>query len=216
MKVICYTRSPKEDAIYSTKLAYSMHLAIQEEDGTILALNHNSGILYAKATQNEDGTLNAMNLKNPWLFKMKDGTYGVIAGRINSDGSEDSSSVGKLLFFTSCDLIHYMEQPLLELGRGNEIEDALCVYQADEDVYMFMWQECDGGYYSLTTECMEDISNSSILVSDKTNFEQMTAVNLTVPAGSCLPDGALLRNILDLPDEMAKSLDKELRKKIRL
>ena len=65
MKVICYSRLPKEDVIYSTKLAYSMHLALQEENGTIIPLNHNSGILYAKATQNEDGTLNAMNLKNP-------------------------------------------------------------------------------------------------------------------------------------------------------
>jgi len=206
MKVICYTRLPKEDAIYSTKLAYSMHLALQEDNGTIIPLNHNSGILYAKATQNEDGTLNAMNLKNPWLFNMKDGSFGVIAKRINPDGSEDRTSVGKLLLFTSQDLIHYMEHPLLDLGRGNKIEDALCVYQADEDVYLFMWQECDGECYSLTAECMEDISNSSILVSDKTNFEQMTAVNLTVPAGSCVPEGAILRNVLQLSDEMAKRL----------
>ena len=206
MKVICYTRLPKEDAIYSTKLAYSMHLALQEDNGTIIPLNHNSGILYAKATQNEDGTLNAMNLKNPWLFNMKDGSFGVIAKRINPDGSEDRTSVGKLLLFTSQDLIHYMEHPLLDLGRGNKIEDALCVYQADEDVYLFMWQECDGECYSLTAECMEDIPSSSMMISDRTYFEQMTAVNLNVPAGSYVPEGAILRNVLQLSDEMAKRL----------
>lgn len=51
MKVLCYTRTPMADEIYAEKLAYSMHLALIEEDGEIIALNHNSGILYAKATQ---------------------------------------------------------------------------------------------------------------------------------------------------------------------
>ena len=79
MKLLCYTRQPKEDEIYSQKLAYSMHLALQEDGGEITALNHNCGILYAKATQNPDGTLNAKSLKNPWLFALKDGGYGVTA-----------------------------------------------------------------------------------------------------------------------------------------
>ena len=73
MKLLCYSRLPKEDRIYSEKLAYSMHLAFQAEDGEIIPLNHNSGILYVKATQNADGTLNAKNLKNPWIFKLKEG-----------------------------------------------------------------------------------------------------------------------------------------------
>ncbi len=206
MKVICYSRLPKEDAIYSTKLAYSMHLAIQEENGMIIPLNHNSGILYAKATQNGDGTLNAMNLKNPWLFEMKDGTFGVIAQRINPDGSDDASSVGKLLFFTSKDLIYYTEHPLLDFGRGNVIIDAVCFYRSDENAYIFMWQEEDGGYYSLMTESMEDISDSSVMISESSNFERVTAVNLTVPTGSSLPEGAVLRNALDVTDEVADRL----------
>ena len=206
MKVICYTRLPKEDAIYSTKLAYSMHLAIQEEDGTILALNHNSGILYAKATQNEDGTLNAMNLKNPWLFEMKDGTFGVVAGRINPDGSEDVTSVGKLLFFTSKDLIHYEEQPLLDLGRGNSITDAVSFYRSDEKAYVVMWQESDGEYYSLMAESLDELADSSVMVSDRAGFEKMTSFSVTLPTGSKLPEGAVLRNVLEVSDKVAKRL----------
>jgi len=203
MKVICYTRLPKEDAIYSTKLAYSMHLALQEENGTVIPLNHNSGILYAKATQNEDGTLNAMNLKNPWIFVMKNGTFGVIAGRIKPDGSEDVTSVGKLLFFTSKDLIHYEEQPLLNLGRGISIADAVCFYRSDEKAYVFMWQENEGEYYSLMAESIEDITDSSVMISDRESFEKMTAMNLVLPMGSGLPEGAVLRNVLDVTDEVA-------------
>ena len=206
MKVICYTRLPKEDAIYSSKLAYSMHLAIQEEDGQIIPLNHNSGIVYAKATQNEDGTLNAMNLTNPWLFERKDGTFGVLARRIMPDGSRDASSAGKLMLFTSKDLIHYEEQPLLDMGRGAEITDAVCFFRTDENAYVFMWQEEDGEYYSLLTESLECIADSSVMISDRSRFEKMTALNLRIPAGSILPEGAVVRNILEVTDEVAKRL----------
>ena len=84
---------------YSEKLACSMHLALQEPDGRIVCLNHNSGILYAKATRNEDGTLNAKSLKNPWLFSLADQTFGVIAQRIEPDGSADAAAAGGLFDF---------------------------------------------------------------------------------------------------------------------
>ncbi len=113
-QLLCYTREAQEDIIYSQKLAYSMHLALKQDDGTWLALNHNSGILYAKATSNTDGTLNAKSLKNPILFERADGGYAVIAERIEADGSADASAVGKFLLFTSKDLLHYTEQELID------------------------------------------------------------------------------------------------------
>ena len=63
-----YTRKPISKQLYDPKLAYSMHLAVSEDGREYCALNHNSGILYAKATENEDGSLNPKSLKNPWLF----------------------------------------------------------------------------------------------------------------------------------------------------
>lgn len=47
-ELLCYTRKPEEDSIYSEKLACSMHLALREDGGSFVPLNHNSGILYAK------------------------------------------------------------------------------------------------------------------------------------------------------------------------
>ena len=61
-ELLCYTRQPGEDSIYSEKLAYSMHLALRREGEGFVPLNHNAGILYAKATQREDGTLHALSL----------------------------------------------------------------------------------------------------------------------------------------------------------
>ena len=69
MKLLNYTRLPLEDAIYANRLAYSMHLALwNEKDGCYTALNHNSGVLFVKATENEDGSLNPKSMKNPWLL----------------------------------------------------------------------------------------------------------------------------------------------------
>ena len=127
------------DAVYSAKLADSMHLALVDEEGVCTPLNHNSGILYAKAVQNQDGTLQAKSLKNPWLFTMADGSFGVIARRIEADGSPDESAKGKLLFFTSEDLLRYQEHGLLDLGRGVPIREAACRYEGGR--YRLEWAE---------------------------------------------------------------------------
>ena len=139
--ILCYTRTPMEDAVYSAKLADSMHLALVDRNGICTPLNHNSGILYAKAVQNQDGTLQAKSLKDPWLFRMADGSFGVIARRIEADGSPDESAKGKLLFFTSEDLLRYQEHGLLDLGRGKQIMDAVCHYEGER--YHLEWMEED-------------------------------------------------------------------------
>lgn len=67
--VLCYTRIPQENLIYSEKLAYSMHIAYSEDKVNFHELNHNSGVLFAKATENDNGTLNEKSLKNPYILK---------------------------------------------------------------------------------------------------------------------------------------------------
>ena len=37
-ELLCYTRKPEEDSIYSEKLAYSMHLALREDGGSFVRL----------------------------------------------------------------------------------------------------------------------------------------------------------------------------------
>ncbi len=116
--LLCYTREPQEDSIYSQKLAYSMHLALSEDGEHFTALNHNSGILYAKAVVREDGTLHAKSLKKPSIFKRPDGSFGVVAKRIEVDGSQDEELKELAVAFCSDDLIHYKE--LGAWGTGSE------------------------------------------------------------------------------------------------
>ncbi len=149
-RILCYTRRPEEDGVYSRKLADSMHLALVDEKGVCTPLNHNSGILYAKAVQRRDGVLVAKSLKNPWLFAMADGGFGVLAVRIEADGAPDAEAEGKLLFFTSQDLIRYQEHELLDLGRGEHIQEAACRYEGKQ--YVLEWKEWDGKRFQAVLE----------------------------------------------------------------
>ncbi|MDE6517062.1 MAG: glycosyl hydrolase, partial [Acetatifactor sp.] len=96
--ILNYTREPVNEVIYDPRLAYSMHLAVSEDGKEYRALNHNSGILFVKATENADGSLNPKSLKNPWLFALPDGRFGVAGIRIEGDGGEDEESRGCAVF----------------------------------------------------------------------------------------------------------------------
>lgn len=106
--LLSYTRLPIDNILYDPRLAYSMHLALSEDGKTYQALNHNSGVLFVKATENEDGSVTPWSLSNPVMFAMEEG-YGVLAQRIGSEGDEDPESIGKLLYFTTKDFLEYTE-----------------------------------------------------------------------------------------------------------
>lgn len=106
--LLSYTRLPIDNILYDPRLAYSMHLALSEDGKTYEALNHNSGVLFVKATENEDGSVTPWSLSNPVMFALEEG-YGVLAKRMGSEGDEDPESEGKLLYFTTKDFLEYTE-----------------------------------------------------------------------------------------------------------
>jgi hypothetical protein len=111
MKLLYYTRVPMDENLYAPKLADSVHFAFIE-DGKVLPLLHNSGIVYARAVPGERGVLHPYSLRDPWMV-FADGCWHILARRIEADGTADASSEGMLLHFTSCDLIHFAEEALL-------------------------------------------------------------------------------------------------------
>lgn len=145
--ILCYTRMPQDEQIYSAKLAYSMHLACRDQDGRFQALNHNSGVLFAKATENENGSLNAKCLKNPYLFYLADGTFGVVAVRTEPDGSRDEQSKGRVLLFVSSDLLQYTEVGLIDLKQDVHVSDVKCRYDDHRQSYVIDWCDDKGNYY---------------------------------------------------------------------
>lgn len=197
--ILCYTRKPIDEFYYDPKLAYSMHLALGEE-GKFQALNHNSGVLFAKATENEDGSLNAKSIRNPYLFVMRDGTYGVLAVRVDGDGGEDVESTGKAIFFTSHDLLEYKEEGLLPLCEG-AVDRVVCSYNPGKEMYEISWCQSDKQWYRAELkhiECMD---------------KRITGVKvdeLILPAVETEIEGAVAGNVISIPDETAKRLQQKL------
>ena len=114
-RLLVYTRQPLHEDIYAPKLAHSVHLALIEGD-ECTPLNHNSGVVYARAIPGDMGVLHPYSLRRPWLTKLPCGQWAIVAERIECNGSPDAASEDHVLFFTSDDLIHYTEQPLLHLS----------------------------------------------------------------------------------------------------
>lgn len=106
-----YTRKVISEDEYSPRVAFSLHLALGDKTtGTITALNHNSGVLFAKATSNEDGTLNAKCLDDVFVaydYDSKD-EYKIYYMRTDESGKADRKE-GCQCYVTTKDFIHYSE-----------------------------------------------------------------------------------------------------------
>jgi len=192
--LLCYTRHPQEDSIYSEKLAYSMHLALSEDGEHFTALNHNSGILYAKAVVRPDGTLHAKSLKNPKIFQREDGSFGVIAKRIEVDGSPDEELGELALAFCSKDLIHYQELGAWGMSRtaaGEVLHEGGSVMR---NAIVGMDIVSDAGQ-------VQDIKGSrkDRYLFGKFTPEECAAIEAQLP-------GAVPGNIIEISAELAKRL----------
>ncbi|EHI98635.1 Alpha-N-arabinofuranosidase [Clostridium sp. DL-VIII] len=195
--VLCYTRKPQENLIYSEKLAYSMHLAYSEDGVGFQELNHNSGILFAKATENDNGSLNAKSLKNPYIFYLADGTFGILAVRTGAEGENDEESKGRVLLFTSADLLQYKEIGLIDLKGDTYISDIKCQYDEDKKVYIICWSDESGNYYKNFTADILNINSASI--PEKTEAFVIENVNTEI-------EGVVPRNVISVSMEVAHHL----------
>lgn len=210
-QVLCYTRKPIDEFYYDPKLAYSMHLAMENDvaddvrhggtrTGSFRPLNHNSGVLFAKATENEDGSLNPKSIQDPYLFVRKDGTFGVAAVRTGGDGEEDAQSVGKILLFASCDLLAYEELGLLALA-DEPVCRVACDYDREKDRYIMRWSVKSGSCYQAELE--------EVWPSDQMP-EAVCIENWEWPEVKTDIEGAVAGNIVSVSDETAERLVKKL------
>lgn len=157
MRILYYTRMPLEEDIYAPKLADSLHLALVDEDGSCTPLLHNSGIVYARAVPGDMGVLHPYSLRDPWMT-CRDGVWHVLARRIEVDGTPDAASAGMLLHFTSADLIHYTEQPLLP--EGDPLATAYAARTAPDTTGLPLPEGCiPGGFIEISDETALQLRN---------------------------------------------------------
>lgn len=189
-----YTRLPQDAKVYSGKLAYAMHLAYCN-DGSYTALNNNSGILYATGIVSNTDKTSPRNIKNPYIFTMKDGSYGVLAVRTNAENEsnpnlDDSKAKGSVLLFTSNDLIHYEEAGLIKLASDRYVSDVFCSYDSTADKYVIKWTDNEGNTFEST---MTDMNVSGTVSA----AEESSIANYEVHDIDA--DGACQRNTIYVP-----------------
>ena len=155
VELLCYTRIPMDEEIYSGKLAYSMHLAVTYDRQRYWPLNHNSGVLFAKATVNRDGTLNAKSLKRPFLLAAKEGGYWILAIRTLPEGEADEESRGCILVYRSRDLLQYEEVGLLRVDEEDFVQDVRGEYDPKRQCYLVQWENEAGAWYQMKVEDFE-------------------------------------------------------------
>ena len=209
MKVLNYTRLPLEDAVYANRLAYSMHLALQDVDGSWRAVNHNSGVLFVKATENKNGSLNPKSMKNPWLFSLKEEGYGVFAVRTRSEGDTDSEDLGTVFYFQTKDLVRYEEKGFVKLADG-PIQTVRCA--AEDGQYKLQWQQLSGQWYEAKVESLEALkfNNASTKLSGTPiQKEALLPTNLPESAITGI-QGAVPCNSIEIPDALGSYLLKKL------
>ncbi len=129
--VYAYTRA------FANETGASMHLALAREGELPKPLNHGFGVLFPKCDF-FDGSMDGKSkgLANPWLFRMKQGTFGVAAlrrdfGKAGETAVEEDKG-NSVLFFESPDLLHYTELGLRAIAPESEtIEDVRCEFDGN-------------------------------------------------------------------------------------
>ena len=118
-RILVYTRKPSND--YTLDLANSIHFAYCEGDHVFHPLNLNYGILFAPASIDEQDVIHQKGLENPHLFRTKTGEFGITANRVDKQGNEEKETKGKVLFWTSKDLIDFHEWGFMDQNELKEI-----------------------------------------------------------------------------------------------
>ncbi|SHJ05836.1 Beta-xylosidase, GH43 family [Tessaracoccus bendigoensis DSM 12906] len=146
--LLAYDRVPTTVAeANNADVALSMHLAL--DDGESWApLNENYGIFFPKtaSTPPASGTTEAIlrSLRNPHLFRLADGTFGVVATRTARGGAADGTQASQVLFATSSDLLSYREVAMVNVGVSGGVNDPAAVWDSAAGHYVVSWTS-DGG-----------------------------------------------------------------------
>ncbi len=194
-----YSRYPVSSQLYDPRLAYSMHLALSEDGKKFQALNHNSGVLFGRATENEDGSLNPKCLKSTWLFPLKDGGYGVAALRTAAEGEPDMECIGKVIFYTTKDFVIY---DCKGFAKADDIHimKVMCNYEKETENYVVTWMNGMGVWRQGK---LADINGPEIIDVRECTPVKRILQEVDIP-------GAVPENVIEITDAEADYLRKKL------
>jgi GH43 family beta-xylosidase len=145
--IACYTREATSGN-NSKKRAFSLHLAFADHNGKFEPLNYNTGVLYTKAQFAPGSTGTTKLLKDPYIFRTKEGKFGIVASRVDEEGEADEQDCHGVLMFISEDLVNYTELGFKHLTNKVRVMFPVCEYEEEKDGYRIGWQDETGKFNS--------------------------------------------------------------------
>lgn len=157
-QIACYTRNYDAASMSAHEIIYSMHLGFSEDGRNFEAMRRNSGILYAAADRTNGKAGTTLVMQQPYLFRMEDGSFGVVAKQTQI-ASTVNYKKGTILRFTSDNLTQYTEEALVNLHTNKNVNNPICEYNPISQVYKITWKDDEGNVYCNTTTDFTNVSN---------------------------------------------------------
>lgn len=184
----------------------AMHLALSRDGKNWIPLRNDTGILFPKAdfTKGVPGGI-TKTLRQPWIFRKADGSFGVCAVRCGQN-APDPDSMGAIMLFFSKDLIRYEEAGFLQVAQA-QISHPECRYDGDADTYELKWSCGQSRYRGKTADfvTVEETEPVEASVQGKTGGgEEARPQN----ADGCGIRDAVPGNILEITEEEALRLER--------
>ncbi len=172
---------------------HSMHMAYSTDGEIFTSLRNNTGILFAKCAYDEGNSMGVTKtLQYPFIFRMADGSFGVMAVRCNQN-APDPVSKGSAMLFTSKDLVRYEEDGFLRLS-DKDIKNPCCIYENELNAYYVEWDTADGKFCGYT-RYFKEIGNVKPCV--KSKFDEVKSCEYDI-------EGAIPSNIIEVTDDELK------------
>lgn len=92
------------------------------------------------------------SLRDPYLFRLAEGGFGVVATRTNRGGKPDGSERSAFLLAVSRDLTAYTQLGLVRIATDGGVNRPAVVFDENAARYVISWHDDTGGSHGATTE----------------------------------------------------------------
>ena len=145
VRILVYTREAVPNR-YSSSIGNSIHFAYSENGSEFIPLNRNFGMVYPRAEIGPYNTIVEKGAVKPFIFRMPDGSFGILAVRVDDQSAPDAAAVGKVLFWRSDNLIEFTDDLLMDLGLPLPIAE-VCAITSDAGTTTICWRDAAGGWH---------------------------------------------------------------------
>lgn len=211
--LMSYTRTPssREEA-NNEDIALSLHLALRDPiTGKWEPLNENYGIYFPKGVSTEEqlaqewriplDDIDLKNLKDPFIFRISDGSFAIACTRTTRGGDFDGSENTGFLFVTTPDFLTFSEHGMVNVSHGGGVNKPEVVWDAEVGQYRARWFDNRGNIHSAQGSRVTDLKEMSANELDGLLQKSRERVEIPSPFADAKPAG-----VLELSDNEAQEL----------